>query len=180
VNEGIALAAQSKDQIATALAINNPGEVARVQGDYTQAAMHYADSLWRLQDMGSRADVPRLLHNLGYVALYAGDVSRAAALFRDSLERFHVQRSDRGVAEGLAGLASVAAVEQQPNRAARLWGAAEALPQACDAEPWPADNDPGKRESVYAHYPVGREQDCIVTGTGTYNRCERDRRPDCH
>lgn len=137
--EALALARGAKHRVATAMALNDLGEIARHQGDYGQATAHYGESLQLWRDMGNRSDVPRLLHNLGYVALHEGDIPRAASLFRQSLAGFREQRIGRGIAEGLAGLAGVATVQGRPLRAARLWGAAEALREAGGCGLWPAD-----------------------------------------
>jgi len=137
--EGLSLARALKDRALIALALNNLGEVARWQGDYDQAAVIYTESLQLHQDVGNKPEIPRLLHNLGYVALRLGDTAQAQTHFWHSLDLFRELGIARGVAEGLAGLAAVAAIEGQPERAARLWGAAEALHETIGTPTWPAD-----------------------------------------
>src|SRR6266540_2048445 len=126
-DEGLALARALKDRALVALALNNLGELARTRGDYQQAAAIYAESLQLHQDLGGRSEVPRLLHNLGFVALHQGDVAQARSQFRQCLDQFEEIHVPRGIAEGLAGLAAVAVLGEEPERAARLWGAADAL-----------------------------------------------------
>ena len=94
-------------------------------------------ALFRSQ--GATIDTPRLIHNLGYVALHQSDLARARALFIESLAAFRNYRSRRGVAECLAGLAAVALAQGDGTRAARLWGAAEALREAAGTAMWAAD-----------------------------------------
>ncbi|HEY3227848.1 MAG TPA: tetratricopeptide repeat protein [Roseiflexaceae bacterium] len=137
--EGLSLARALKDRTLIALALNNLGEVARWQGDYDQAATIYAESLQLHQDLGNKSEIPRLLHNLGYVALRRGDTAQAQTHFWHSIDIFEELGMNRGVAEGLAGLAALAAVKRQPERAARLWGAAEALHETIGTPTWPAD-----------------------------------------
>jgi hypothetical protein len=60
------------------------------------------------------------------VALAQGDLAAATADFTESLRIFE-QMGDPAIIWSLAGLGSVAAQGGQPERAARLWGAAEAL-----------------------------------------------------
>ena len=157
--EGLALARALKDRAHLALALNNLGEVARCQGDYEAAGALYAESLELYRRVGYRQDVPRLLHNLGCVALRQGDAGRATALFRQSLERFGALGIKRGIAEGLAGLAGVAVAaggrERGAGRAARLWGAAEALHEAAGTAPWPADRAEQARALPLARAALG-------------------------
>jgi non-specific serine/threonine protein kinase len=80
-----------------------------------------------LQNDGQR---PSLLHNLGYVALHERDYARSRELFGESLGLFQRFGERRGVAECLVGFASIAAAAGRPDRAARLFGAAEAAFEA--------------------------------------------------
>ena len=137
--EALTLARGLRHRVAVAMALNDLGEIARYLGDYRRAAARYEESLRLRRAMGNHSDVPRLLHNLAYVALHADDVPHAAALFRQSFEQFRAERIGRGLAEALAGLAAVATVQGQPLRAARLWGAAEALREAGNWGIWPPD-----------------------------------------
>jgi hypothetical protein len=52
---------------------------------------------------------------------------------------FRDLHSRRGVAECLAGLAALALADEDGTRAARLWGAAEALREAAGIAMWAAD-----------------------------------------
>jgi len=137
--EGLAVARTVKDRGYMAQAQNNLGELSRCQGDYAKAEACYLESLALFRSQGSSVDTPRLIHNLGYVTLHQGDIMRASALFIESLAAFREQRSQRGVAECLAGLAAVAQAREDGTRAARLWGAAEALREAAGVAMWAAD-----------------------------------------
>ncbi len=137
--EGLAVARTVKDRGYMAQAQNNLGELSRCQGDYAKAEACYLESLALFRSQGSSVDTPRLIHNLGYVTLHQGDIMRASALFIESLAAFREQRSQRGVAECLAGLAAVAQAREDGTRAARLWGAAEALREAAGVAMWVAD-----------------------------------------
>jgi tetratricopeptide (TPR) repeat protein len=115
-------------KINIALALGSLGDLARLRGDYSRAKELYEESLplWE----GNWFGVGWNLQNLGDVAQYYGDAPRAETLFKESLD-YHNRAGEREyMAEALAGLAGVAAVEGQPERAARLFGAAEALRDA--------------------------------------------------
>ena len=62
--------------------------------------------------------------------LRQGDGARAAAIYKESLALAAEVGSKSTVAVCLEGLAEVALTHGQPARAARLWGAAEALREA--------------------------------------------------
>jgi hypothetical protein len=137
--EGMAVARAIKDRGYMAQALNNLGELSRCQGDDAKAEACYLESLALFRSQGSSVDIPRLHHNMAYVALHQGDLMRARALMIESLAAFRDQRSQRGVAECLAGLAAVALAYEDGTRAARLWGAAEALREAAGVAMWAAD-----------------------------------------
>jgi predicted ATPase/DNA-binding SARP family transcriptional activator len=137
--EGLAVARAVRDRGYTAQALNNLGELARCRGDYKRAEACYRESLELFQSQGASVDAPRLLHNLGYVELHRGDLAHARALFAESLAAFRANRSRRGIAECLAGLAAIAVASEDATRAARLWGAAEALREAAGVALWAAD-----------------------------------------
>jgi hypothetical protein len=87
------------------------------------------------RELGNKITIAMLLHNLGYVALSQGEGFRAAALFKESLTLYREWDGQSGIAECLAGLAAAAAAEAEgeplvAERAARLFGAAEALLEA--------------------------------------------------
>src|SRR5262249_10244596 len=71
---------------------------------------------------------------------YQGDLARATALHREALTLLRESGEKGNVAEGLEGLAGIAWAQGQPERAARLYGAAEALREAIRAPLPPADH----------------------------------------
>jgi predicted ATPase/DNA-binding CsgD family transcriptional regulator len=156
--EGLALARALQDRALEALAHNNLGEAARLVDDDLQAADYYATSLRLYRDVGSQSEIPRLLHNQGYLALHDGDLSCARARFSESLTIFRATGRWRGIAEALAGLAAVAAHIRTPNqaqRAARLWGAAEAVRQTVGTPIWPTDAREHDRYQTIVRTQVG-------------------------
>src|SRR5262249_35860897 len=68
-----------------------------------------------------------VLCDMGRLAYAQGDEQRAAACYRESLALFRELEGKRLVSVCLEGLAGLAEVRKQPERAARLFGAAEAL-----------------------------------------------------
>jgi hypothetical protein len=147
-----------KDRMTEANVLNNLGEVARLTGDDLSAAQHYEASLRIHRDLDVKNEIPRLLHNLGYLALHAGDTLSARSRFVESLTSFHQIGQNRGVVEAIAGVACLHAHAQSADgalRAARLWGAAEAINRAERALIWPADQAELGRYQLLARNVIG-------------------------
>lgn len=140
------------DAWGMAQALNFLGDLARSQGRDADAAGHYQESLALLRQEGLTGTVPSLLHNLGYLAVRGGRPRHALHLFRESLTHFRDQGDQRGVAECLAGLGGALAALKQPERAARLFGAAEAL--SAGATLWPANQADYARHVAAARAPL--------------------------
>ena len=67
------------------------------------------------------------LYNLGWIALLQDDLGRAADLYRESLSLSWETGLNPIVQSALEGFACVAGAKGEAERAARLWGAAQAL-----------------------------------------------------
>jgi hypothetical protein len=81
------------------------------------------------------------------VALYQGRYEWASERYIESLNMFQDLGHKQGIVECLEGLAGVAARQGRPERAARLWGVAEALRETMGAPLSPADR-PGYERMV--------------------------------
>jgi DNA-binding CsgD family transcriptional regulator len=127
------------DNWGMARALNNLGEIARLQGDYDSAQVIYDQSLAVWRTLNHKSGIAWSLHNLAYVAQHQGDYRHMEALFRESLVMYREQGDKQGVAMCVAGLAGVARAAVQPEWATRLLGAAEGLLEAIGAHLWPAD-----------------------------------------
>jgi predicted ATPase/DNA-binding SARP family transcriptional activator len=145
MQEGLALARALKDPALIAQALNNLGELARSIENYDQAQVYYVESLDLFRKQGNKVDTPRLIHNLGRVALQRGERMQARELFAESLALFRELGSRRGIAECLDAFAATAMTGDDVERAARLWGAAEALREAAGAVMWLADRNEYER-----------------------------------
>jgi predicted ATPase/DNA-binding CsgD family transcriptional regulator len=132
-DQSLAVFRQLEDTMLAAEALNKLGDVARSSGEHRHAAALYTESLELLRRHGGETGVPGLLHNLGYVAQQYGEHRRALDHFAEALMRFRANADQRGIAECLAGVAGVALALGQADRAARLFGAADACLQAADA-----------------------------------------------
>jgi DNA-binding CsgD family transcriptional regulator/Tfp pilus assembly protein PilF len=127
LDESLAIRRDLGDKWGIAQSLNNLGELAREQGDYEGARGLYETGLATLRELGIKGDIAGPLHNLGCVALNLGDYRRAHTYFSESLICYQEKGLKGGIAACLAGLAGVAGAARQPERAARLFGTAEAL-----------------------------------------------------
>ena len=110
-----------------ALPLNTLGRVALRQGDDTGARAYCEEALAVAQATGDELFIAEALAQLGTVALHVGDSGQATALYQQSLTLIWTRGYRECIAEDLAGLAATASLLGQPERAARLFGAVEAL-----------------------------------------------------
>jgi tetratricopeptide (TPR) repeat protein len=127
------------DQYQIGWALQNYGEVSRVQGNYDKARDYYRQAEAFALEAEAPAEDARLAHTYGYLALHDGDLDEAEKLFRKSLDMFRVMVMKRGICECLAGLAAVAAARGRFAWAAKLLAAAETHLSSSGAAWWPAD-----------------------------------------
>jgi tetratricopeptide (TPR) repeat protein len=120
-------------------ALNNLGEVARVQGQYDLARKYYEECQDLLRDTGDAGDMARFVHSLGYIAQHEGDYERAESQFRNSLRMFRRLGNRRGMAECMAGLAGLRARQGNAQWGAVMLSAAETALKVTGGAWWPAD-----------------------------------------
>ena len=99
----------------------------RDQGDHGRAKSLAEQGLALSREVGERQAISTALYTLATLAQAELDCGRARDLFEEGLELSAEVGNDTDVARYLEGLAAVAAAEGMIVRAARLWGAEEAL-----------------------------------------------------
>jgi tetratricopeptide (TPR) repeat protein len=119
--------------------LNNLGLTARYQGDFDRARRLHEESLALHQEQGNSWGQACALNDLGLVARETGDLDTAERLCREGLARFRELGDRRRQAMGLELLASVAALRGEARRAARLFGAEQALRESVGAPRPPVD-----------------------------------------
>jgi non-specific serine/threonine protein kinase len=130
--ESLAGARELGDVRGIARAASCLGEEAREHGEYERAAAFYDVALTHSRQLGQSPRIPHLiyyktLHNLGHVSALLGDVHRGIGYFAEGLAPVQDLGDRRGQGLCLAGMAAMAARLQEQKRAARLFGAVEAL-----------------------------------------------------
>jgi predicted ATPase/class 3 adenylate cyclase/uncharacterized protein HemY len=103
------------------------GSLARLQGDYGQARVLLEESLSQSRELGDKADSAWELSELGILAQLLSDYDQARDLLEESLRLRRELGDKAGIASCLEGMAEGANIQGDPERAAWLFGAAEAL-----------------------------------------------------
>ena len=134
------------DKVGIGFAMNGLGMVAFRRGDQALAQDRLTEGLNFCREAGDKRSIAMGLNDLGWLAYSRGDGTRARALFRESLALRKEIGEKQGIAESLEGLASALDL---PEKAAQLFGAAEALREAIGA-PIPPVERPDYDQAVAA------------------------------
>ncbi|MBI3912103.1 MAG: tetratricopeptide repeat protein, partial [Armatimonadetes bacterium] len=158
LEESLALARQLGELNQIGWALNHLGHAAQLQGKYERAAHLHEESLPLFRQIGPHhLGIPWAHQGLGETALAQGDAALATTYFTEALPLYRYLGDRAGIAWCLAGLAGAAAVDEEPERAAWLWGAAEALRQSIGAREAPASRATRERLIAQAREQLGDE-----------------------
>ncbi len=136
LTEALGLLREVGDTDGIAALLGQLGYAALLRQDYGRATARFEESLALYQDMGSTLGSGYMLVCLGRALLEQGDHARAWAALKEGL-LLNRQAGNRWYIAGcLEALAAATAAGGEPARAARLWGATEAL-RAAMAAPLP-------------------------------------------
>jgi tetratricopeptide (TPR) repeat protein len=155
--EELAIARQSGDQGYIRWGLCQLGRLADLEGDYEGARPLLEESLQMHRQLGQHADTAWPIEGLAAVARSQGDYEEARALYRESLGIFRPAGEQRGIAAVLEGLAGIAAADDRAERAARLFGAAEALRAAIATPLAPGERADYDRYVAATHAALGQE-----------------------
>ena len=109
------------------------------EGDYERGAALCEEAAALLRERGYIGGLEGILGNLGWARLLQSDNERARISYRESLTLCKELGNKLDASEGLEGLACVSAAEGATERAARLFGAGEALREAVGFAQLPAE-----------------------------------------
>jgi predicted ATPase/class 3 adenylate cyclase len=130
--ESMDLFREQGDKQSLAINLNNLAMVVHSQGDLGRAARLTEEAVALQRELGTRGGVSMGLCNLGWIALLQEDLGKAADLYRESLSLAWDSGLNPIVQSALEGFACVAGAKGEAERAARLWGAAQALHETKD------------------------------------------------
>ena len=129
MEEGLALFRALNDAYGMTLVINGLATLLYDQGDSAAAQRLFEEALELARRRGDQDSMATALTNLGWMMVLRGEPA-GATYCAESLVIFRRLGNRFGLAFCLEGLAAAAGVAGQPLRAARLFGAAEALREA--------------------------------------------------
>lgn len=139
LEEALALGRKLGDELISAYALNNLGEVARVRGEYGRALACYEEALSTFRGRGDSFLIAQTLSGMGGAAADNGDHEAATRFIGEALPLAQELASGKVLATCLEAWAVVYGAKSEGTRAARLYGAAEALRLAVGAPLPPAD-----------------------------------------
>jgi predicted ATPase/transcriptional regulator with XRE-family HTH domain len=145
--EALALYRRLDNLLGTAMCLVNLGNQTRHSGDLELARARIEEALAIARQLEAPFHLAAALDGLGSVARAAGDVPAAAEHARGSLREFARVGERQGVAVSLRSLAWVAWAKGDAARAARLYGAAQAI---CPIEVAPDKDERATHEPALA------------------------------
>jgi tetratricopeptide (TPR) repeat protein len=140
--------------LGMAVASNELGELARLQGDFVRAGEFYGQSLGARRKQGNRTDLAGSLSNYAWATLRNGDYHYAKELFKESLELCIIDRNMFLIMLGLAGLAGFLEMSGKHEEAAQLFGASECLYKSSGG----GLRDPADQNDIDYYLAMVREQ----------------------
>jgi predicted ATPase/DNA-binding SARP family transcriptional activator/DNA-binding CsgD family transcriptional regulator len=126
-SEALALSRGTGNVRKNAASLGNLGITMLVHGDLERATVLLEESLALLRDIGDSSNIAIGLMYSGLAALTRGDHERVKALSEESLKLLQKGEDKQHIADCLEIMAGAAGAQGRAQRAARLWGAAEAL-----------------------------------------------------
>jgi predicted ATPase len=156
LKEALALNTEMRYTEGIGWSLNHLGHVAQLQGEYELAVNLHEESLLLFREIHQHYQgVGDANQSLGETALAQGDATLATRRFREALDLFRFHGARAQVAWCLAGLAGAAVLDEEPERAACLWGAAEALRLSIGAREAPASHATRERLMAAARGQMG-------------------------
>jgi predicted ATPase/class 3 adenylate cyclase/Tfp pilus assembly protein PilF len=134
--ESLALRRESGDRWGVANSLDNLAWARTYQGNYEEAERLADESMVLFQELGDKDGISDLLDIKARAALDQGDHSKTKALLKQSLTMNRELGDKSGMALCLMGYAATAGAEGRLERAAVLFGAADALRESTATYQW--------------------------------------------
>ncbi|MDP9352569.1 MAG: tetratricopeptide repeat protein, partial [Chloroflexota bacterium] len=166
LEENFALRRETADTMGMAVALNNLSYAALLREDYEGVIGYAEESKALFSTLDNSWGISLALSNLGRAALELGDLDRAGPILVKCLGRASALGERRIIAECLEALAAVAGYQGAVERAARLYGAAEALREQISAPLSPAERAHQRKHVDALRAQIGRDQLDAVRAAG--------------
>jgi predicted ATPase/DNA-binding SARP family transcriptional activator len=137
--ESLALRRELEDKRGLGGTLSTLGGLHFLQGELEVACSYLQEGIALLRELGDRRELASALHRYACVALAQKDFALTHAVLMESLEIRRYLGYAQGIVDTLQGFADLAAAAGHPARAARLWGATEALRETLNYPIWPLE-----------------------------------------
>ena len=161
--ELLEVTSRSGDRIYEALAHNNRGDWALIAGDLETARHHLERAQAIYAEIGKSE--PVLVSNLGWVSFGYGDLAAAYATFARAVQMAELHRVRRDGSFAILGLGCVAAARQDWDRAARLFGFADAEQASCGSVWLPPEKTYRDRWAAETEHALGPQRFASLHGS---------------
>jgi hypothetical protein len=118
----------------------------KFRGNYPEARLQFAACEPIFRNLGDRHRVNMVKSELAHIERYEGHYDKAEAMYRETLPEWQRIGHRAAIAHQLECLATIAKVREQGGRAARLFGAAEALRERINIPMTPSERQEYDRE----------------------------------
>jgi len=139
LEKSVAISDELGDTDLKAQALNNMGEIARSNNEYVTAKRVYEESLRLYRETANKLRISLVLGNLGQVAEHDEDYEAAKDYARQSLVLAREVDNLWLVSDVMRAVAPSFGLSGQPAKAARLFGAHEAISESIGARIQPGD-----------------------------------------
>ncbi|MGA2461184.1 MAG: tetratricopeptide repeat protein [Candidatus Bathyarchaeia archaeon] len=146
--EALALCRELGDRTSSAFCLSNLGAIDLKKGDYGSARTRYEESLTLFREQGNKRLVPFPLLGLGRLAVRRGEYASAFSILTETMAMLQEMGMKEEIAECLEEFAGLASKQGQAERAARIFGAAEALREKVNANLAPAERTENERTYI--------------------------------
>lgn len=139
IEEVVRVARASGNPWTIGMAFSNVGRVAAMTGDLDEAYTRFQEARDLFLALGDRTSYIAVQSEIGHVLRKQGRYDEAGAVYRESIPRWLETGNKAAVAHELECFGSMASAQMQYERAARLFGAAEALREALNSHMTPLE-----------------------------------------
>jgi len=139
--ESLALFRELRDEEGIANELVNLGDVARHQEQLSTAYSFYQESAAISRELNDQWGLPYAIMGMADIAFEQSDFSTASSLYKECLMMFQNGVDHIGLPFALEAIAALALMKNQPEKAARIFGAADALRKSTHS-PLPLPNLP--------------------------------------
>ncbi len=146
------------DALYSAFCLHNLGLAALYRRDHGRAEVLFQEALALVRELGEEEVMAEIRSSIGLLALDRGDYRGAEQALAESLRIAGTDGIRWLLGTQLDGLASVAAGQGQADRAARLFGAAQAARSALGTPRWPANRALYEAHVATARALLGEER----------------------